>query len=90
MAKKSVWGLCVAILVWLSTATQTHATTHPVFAYADPGSGALLLQFLTMAGLMVTFYFSRARHWLTKRLGLTHRSTEDRDAQNPDRSASED
>ena len=39
-------------------------------AYTDPGSGAMIIQLLTTFGLMAAFYFSRARHWVAKRLGL--------------------
>ncbi len=39
-------------------------------AYTDPGSGAMIIQLLTAFGLMAAFYFSRAWHWVAKRLGI--------------------
>jgi len=39
-------------------------------AYTDPGSGAMIVQLLTTFGLLTAFYFSRARLWISKRLGL--------------------
>jgi hypothetical protein len=39
-------------------------------AYTDPGSGAMIVQLLTTFGLLTAFYFSRARQWLARRLGV--------------------
>lgn len=63
-------AFCVTALACISASAEPRtARPQALLAYSDPGSGALLLQYLTMGGLFLAFYFSRARTWLTKRLG---------------------
>src|SRR5690242_7844544 len=61
---------CVTLLLCLSASAEVHgAKPQYLLAYTDPGSGALLLQYLTMGGLFLAFYFSRARSWVARRMG---------------------
>lgn len=70
---KKIWWVVLTILVVCVSASAEVPVARPqhLLAYTDPGSGALLLQYLTMAGLFLAFYFSRARVWLAKHLGLS-------------------
>jgi hypothetical protein len=78
-----------------ASAEPRTARPQVLLAYTDPGSGALLFQYLTMGGLFLAFYFSRARTWLAKRLGLSQAETrhdvadpQSEDANNPEASRS--
>jgi len=70
-------GILSATLV-LSTSAQIACVVNLhnrlIALYADPGSGMLLLQLLSTGGLMLAFYFSRARKWIAKQLGLADRT----------------
>jgi hypothetical protein len=79
MGRVALWG-SVAVFVCI-TASLVNAGIKPQagLAYTDPGSGAMIIQLLTTFGLMAAFYFSRARHWVAKRLGLA-RGTQESDA----------
>ncbi|PYX71762.1 MAG: hypothetical protein DMG72_16495 [Acidobacteria bacterium] len=63
---------------------------HYALVYTDPGSGTLLLQILTTSGLMIAFYFSHARTWLAKRLGLKKISSDTDDTAGKSSQPSED
>ncbi len=71
MRRLAVWLFSAVASVFL-LAPALSAATKPqaALAYTDPGSGAMIIQLLTTLGLMVAFYFSRARLWVMKRLGL--------------------
>jgi hypothetical protein len=67
----SIVSVLSATMVASITASQTVARAKYMMAYyTDPGSGALILQLLTTSALMVGFYFSLARTWVAKKLGL--------------------
>ena len=68
--KRIFWASCTTFLICISVSAEVRgAKSQYLLAYTDPGSGALLLQYLTMGGLFLAFYFSRARTWVAKRLG---------------------
>ena len=71
MERTIVWAVTTAAFVCV-TASLVSAGIKPQagLAYTDPGSGALIVQLLTSFGLLTAFYFSRARQWVAKRLGL--------------------
>lgn len=72
-----------------SSASLVSAGIKPqaALAYTDPGSGALLLQYLTMGGLFLAFYFSRARSWVARRLGWSQQpSNEENTNSQPEKS----
>jgi len=64
--------LAVSSLVFCISPSLVSAGIKPQagLAYTDPGSGAMIVQVLTTFGLLSAFYFSRARLWVAKRLGL--------------------
>lgn len=78
MDKRIIGSLVGTVLLCIS-AHASNVTRHNALVafYTDPGSGILLLQLLTTGGLMLAFYFSRARKWLAKQLGLENRANED-------------
>lgn len=64
------WVSSTVLLICISASAEVRgAKPQYLLGYTDPGSGALLLQYLTMGGLFLAFYFSRARTWVAKRLG---------------------
>lgn len=71
MGRVSLWTVLTVAFVCIST-SLLNAGIKPQagLAYTDPGSGAMIIQLLTTFGLMAAFYFSRARQWVAKRLGL--------------------
>ena len=78
MVRATLWAVSSAVFVCIS-ASLVSAGIKPQagLAYTDPGSGAMIVQLLTTFGLLTAFYFSRARQWVAKRLGLgagTHES----------------
>jgi hypothetical protein len=59
------------VFVWISPSLVSAGIKPQAgLAYTDPGSGAMIVQLLTTFGLLTAFYFSRARLWIAKRLGL--------------------
>jgi hypothetical protein len=41
-----------------------YAGSSHLLAYTDPGSGAMLWQLLLSSGVLLSFYYSRARKWV--------------------------
>lgn len=79
--RRLFWAFCATTLVCLSASAELRtARPQVLLAYTDPGSGALLLQYLAMGGLFIAFYFSRARAWLAKRLGWSQREVTNKDS----------
>jgi hypothetical protein len=78
--RKASWVSCVTLLFCLSASAEVRgAKPQYLLAYTDPGSGALLLQYLTMGGLFLAFYFSRARSWVARRLGWSQQPNSNED-----------
>jgi hypothetical protein len=74
--KKIFWAMGITVFACIAASAEPRtARPQALLAYTDPGSGALLLQYLTMGGLFLAFYFSRARTWLAKHLGLSRAET---------------
>jgi hypothetical protein len=48
-------------------ASASGSLTNPThfLAYTDPGSGAMLWQLLLSSGMLLGFYYSRARKWVS-------------------------
>jgi hypothetical protein len=68
--RRIFWVSSTVLLICISASAEVRgAKPQYLLGYTDPGSGALLLQYLTMGGLFLAFYFSRARTWVAKRLG---------------------
>ena len=71
MGKAALWTSLTAVFVCISPSLMSAGIKPQAgLAYTDPGSGAMIIQLLTTFGLMAAFYFSRARQWVAKRLGL--------------------
>ena len=71
MGRATLWAGGTAALICMMTSVASGAIKPQAgLAYTDPGSGAMIIQLLTTFALMAAFYFSRARHWVAKRLGL--------------------
>ena len=75
MGTTTVWAGGTAALLYVMTFLASGAIKPQAgLAYTDPGSGAMIIQLLTTFALMAAFYFSRARQWVAKRLGLASSS----------------
>ena len=71
MGRITLWTGGTAVLICMMTSLASGAIKPQAgLAYTDPGSGAMIIQLLTTFALMAAFYFSRARQWVAKRLGL--------------------
>ena len=85
MGKRIVGSLVGTVLLSISAHASDVTRHNSLMAfYTDPGAGILLLQLLTTGGLTLAFYFSRARKWLAKQLGLGNRADEDTSCSSPD------
>lgn len=69
MVRASLLALSSTAFVFIS-ASLAGSKPQAGLAYTDPGSGAMIIQLLTTFALMAAFYFSRARQWVAKQLGL--------------------
>lgn len=77
MGTTTVWAGGTAALLYVMTSLASGAIKPQAgLAYTDPGSGAMIIQLLTTFALMAAFYFSRARQWVAKRLGLGNSSSQ--------------
>ena len=77
MRRITFWTGGTAAVIWMMTALASGAVKPQAgLAYTDPGSGAMIIQLLTTFALMAAFYFSRARQWVAKRLGLRSGSSQ--------------
>ena len=75
MGRAILWAGGTATLICTMTSLASSAIKPQAgLAYTDPGSGAMIIQLLTTFALMAAFYFSRARQWVAKRLGLASSS----------------
>lgn len=72
------------LLVMFSMAGSAHAATNnaSLLAYTDPGSGAMLWQLLLSSGVLLSFYFSRAKKWFGSMFGAKQAESSREDAQN--------
>ena len=65
-----VSALASAIVVVPSVSVHAAVVgTNPshLLAYTDPGSGAMLWQILLSSGVVLSFYFGRAKRWIMER-----------------------
>ena len=77
MGRATLWAGGTAALICMMTSVASGAIKPQAgLAYTNPGSGAMIIQLLTTFALMAAFYFSRARHWVAKRLGLGSSSSQ--------------
>jgi hypothetical protein len=77
MGRATLWAGGTAALICTMTSLASGAIKPQAgLAYTDPGSGAMIIQLLTTFALMAAFYFSRARQWMAKRLGLGSSSSQ--------------
>ena len=75
MGRVTLWACGTAVSICMMTSMASGAIKPQAgLAYTDPGSGAMIIQLLTTFALMAAFYFSRARQWVAKRLGLASSS----------------
>lgn len=75
MGRVALWACGTAVSICMMTSMASGAIKPQAgLAYTDPGSGAMIIQLLTTFALMAAFYFSRARQWVAKRLGLASSS----------------
>jgi hypothetical protein len=72
------------VLVMFLMAGSAHAATNPasLLAYTDPGSGAMLWQLLLSSGILLSFYYSRAKKWFGTMFGTKQAQNRRDDAHN--------
>ena len=68
------WLLSATVSAQAATRTM-YSNSAYLLAYADPGSGAMLWQLLLSSGVLIGFYYGRAKKWFSSKLKT--RSTED-------------